>query len=292
MSYEWNSIQDRDTVLHEAAFQGDLERLRSELERNKHSNVNARNRLGCTPLRLAATAGHSECVRHLLWHGASVDIADIKAQTPLFVAIKNRHIDCVRALLEAGANPDGNQSSLCSPAYIAAMDGFADGISELLKYGANPDISQLRLGYFNSTPVYISVAYHHLECFRLLLLAGADPNGGSNIRSTELYSASAQTAYPSLYHATVKHNVEVEYVMLLYDCGASLYRRDGRGLLPCEIDANNECSRYIRQLMPEPRSLLSSCRIIIRRCLGRRRLKLIDRLSLPSKLCKYLSHSI
>ncbi len=113
-------------------------------------------------------------------------------------------------------------------------------LQELLKYGANPDISQLRLGYFNSTPVYISVAYHHLECFRLLLLAGADPNGGSNIRSTELYSASAQTAYPSLYHATVKHNVEVEYVMLLYDCGASLYRRDGRGLLPCEIDANND----------------------------------------------------
>lgn len=118
-----------------------------------------------------------------------------------------------------------------------------------MKYGANPHISQLRLGYFNSTPVYISVAYHHFECFRLLLLGGADPNGGSNIRSTELCSASAQTAYPSLYHATVKHNVEVEYVMLLYDCGASPYRRDGRGRLPHEIDANNDCSRYIRQLM-------------------------------------------
>lgn len=64
-----------------------------------------------------------------MWHGAKVDIADIKAQTPLFVAIKNRHIDSVRALLEAGANANGNQNSLCSPAYIAAMDGFADGIS-------------------------------------------------------------------------------------------------------------------------------------------------------------------
>lgn len=74
-------------------------------------------------------AGHAECVRHLLWHGARVDVADIKAQTPLFVATKNRHIDCVCALLEAGADPNGNQNSLCSPAYIAAMDGFADGIS-------------------------------------------------------------------------------------------------------------------------------------------------------------------
>lgn len=86
------------------------------------------------------SAGHSECVRHLLWHGASVDIADIKAQTPLFVAIKNRHIDCVRALLEAGANPDGNQSSLCSPAYIAAMDGFADGISVRINYSLSQSI--------------------------------------------------------------------------------------------------------------------------------------------------------
>lgn len=304
MSYEFASLHDKDTVLHEAAFQGDIKTLKSELRSLNGSKkllncINSRNRLGCTPLRLAATAGHSECVHLLLSNGAQVDIADIKAQTPLFVAVKNRHIDCARALLEAGAHPDGNRHSLCSPIYIAAMDGFLEGIAELLRFDSNPDISRFCIGYFDSTPVYIAIAYHHFECCRLLLLRGADPCAGPGVRSTTVASFSASASRsstsssncPSLYHAAVKHNVEVEYVALLFDCGASLYQRDSHGRLAYEIDKSNDCSKFIQQLIHDPRSLLSACRIVIRRCLGRRRLKFIENLELPLSLFKYISHT-
>lgn len=74
------------------------------------------------------SAGHSECVRLLVSHGADVNLPDVKAQPPLMMAVKNRHIVCVRELLIAGANPNGDDRSLCSPLYIAAMDGFTDAI--------------------------------------------------------------------------------------------------------------------------------------------------------------------
>ena len=126
---------------------------------------------------------------------------------------------------------------------------FCPPHQELLEYGANPDISQLRIGYFNSTPVYIAIAYHNFECFRTLLLGGADPEGGSG--STSLPPDNSLPPCPSLYHAVVKHNVEIDYVRWLYDCGASLYHRDARGRLACDDGPGvpNECSRYIRQLM-------------------------------------------
>lgn len=73
-------------------------------------------------------AGHLDCVRLLVRHGADVNLPDVKAQPPLMMAVKNHHIDCVRELLNNGANPNGDERSLCSPLYIAAMDGFTDAL--------------------------------------------------------------------------------------------------------------------------------------------------------------------
>ena len=75
-----------------------------------------------------SAAGHVECVRLLVHHGADVNLPDVKAQSPLMMAVKNRHIACVRELLLNGSNPNGDQNSLCSPLYIAAMDGFTEAL--------------------------------------------------------------------------------------------------------------------------------------------------------------------
>ena len=45
-----------DTALHEAAYAGDHEQLKELLyEREHRKHINSKNRLGCTPLRLAAS---------------------------------------------------------------------------------------------------------------------------------------------------------------------------------------------------------------------------------------------
>lgn len=118
---------------------------------------------------------------------------------------------------------------------------------ELLGHGADPDVSQLRLGSHDSTPAYIALVYDRLDCFRALLAAGADPNGTAwgRIRGPTPGGA-------SLCHAAVKHNVRTTYIEILVVSGASLYRRDERGRLACDVvDTDNDCSRLVRQLMGE-----------------------------------------
>ena len=116
------------------------------------------------------------------------------------------------------------------------------------------DSSKIQLGTFASTPLYISVAYHHFDCFRDMLLAGANPDIAGQVfavkrnTSSVLCLAPPKQAHQSLYHAMVKHNVENEYVQLLYDCGASLYIRNEKDQFAFELDQKNECLEFIKHL--------------------------------------------
>lgn len=89
--------------------------------------------LPCTPLRIAATAGHAACVAYLITQGAEVDLVDVKGQTALYVAVVNGHLDCVRILLEAGANPNGSRHHRSTPLYHAARVGRLDILQELIR---------------------------------------------------------------------------------------------------------------------------------------------------------------
>lgn len=59
------------------------------------------NRAGETPLFLA---GHLECVKFILEHGADVNLPNLKESSPLDIASRMGHTLCVRALLKADAN--------------------------------------------------------------------------------------------------------------------------------------------------------------------------------------------
>lgn len=89
--------------------------------------------LPCTPLRIAATAGHAACVAYLIAQGAEVDLVDVKGQTALYVAAVNGHLDCARILLEAGANPNGSRHHRSTPLYHAARVGRLDILQELIR---------------------------------------------------------------------------------------------------------------------------------------------------------------
>lgn len=92
--------------------------------------------LPCTPLRIAATAGHAVCVAYLIAQGAEVDLVDVKGQTALYVAVVNGHLDCVRILLEAGADPNGSRHHRSTPLYHAARVGRLDILQELIRWGS------------------------------------------------------------------------------------------------------------------------------------------------------------
>ncbi len=91
--------------------------------------------LPCTPLRIAAMMGHSECVVYLISQGAAVDLVDVKGQTALYMAVVNGHLECVKILLKAGADPNGSIHHRSTPIYHAAQVGRADILLELIRWG-------------------------------------------------------------------------------------------------------------------------------------------------------------
>ncbi|TSL89878.1 Ribosomal protein S6 kinase alpha-3 [Bagarius yarrelli] len=188
--------------------------------------INSRSGWGipCTPLKTAAAHGHLRCLECLLAHGAEVDSLDVKAQTPLFTAVNGQHLGCVSALLKAGADPNGSQYNNCSPVLNAAKDGNIDILKELLYYGAETNVrAKLPDWASNSTtcrgPLYIAAIYGHLECFKLLLLYGADPD--YNCKEVKALARIKQSN--TVLETCLKYGCQLEYIQLLIDFGANVY---------------------------------------------------------------------
>ncbi|XP_028848100.1 ankyrin repeat and SOCS box protein 1 [Denticeps clupeoides] len=299
--------QCEDMRLHNAAYVGDMATLRRLLEEDSFKQrINEKSVwccgwLPCTPLRIAATAGHSDCVAFLIDRGAEVDLVDVKGQTALYVAVVNGHLDCVRILLEAGADPNGSRHHRSSPGYHAARVGRVDILKELIRFNADVDVnhqlgprplfSARTLNTLVVCPLYISAAYHHLQCFRLLLQAGADPD--YNYTGPVSREALGRGLASCLLDAVLRHGCEPAFVSLLLEHGAN------PALVPWEepdSDAmgrgkvNPEALRLYQEARRVPRRLTHLCRVAVRRAMGKQRLRNITSLPLPDSIKSFLLH--
>lgn len=213
--------------LNQAVFRDDEGLLRDLLSQDRYRRcVNQRSGWGVpvTPLRSAASQGHLRCLELLLAHGAEVDSLDVKAQTPLFTAVAGKHLDCVVALLKAGADPNGSPYNNCSPVLTAAREGDVDILRELLRHGADVDVKpKIPDWASNATacrgPLYISACYGHLECFKLLLQHGANPD--YNCTDEKMLSRIKQPK--TVLEMCLKYGCGPQYIQLLVDFGANVY---------------------------------------------------------------------
>lgn len=254
-------------------------------------SINARSGWGVpvTPLRTAAALGHLRCLELLLEHGAEIDSLDVKAQTPLFTAVSGKHLDCVVALLKAGADPNGSQYNNCSPVLTAAREGDVDVLRELLRFGAEVDVRpKVPEWASNATacrgPLYISAVYGHLDCFKLLLLHGANPN--YNCTDEKMLSRIKQPK--TVLEVCLRYGCGVEYIQLLIDFGADVY------LPTLIIDKTTKQNEALVLLLKErvcPKTLMSQTRLTIRRYLPpANKDSTIDSLDVPLILKNYLKH--
>uniref|UniRef100_A0A8D0HF63 Ankyrin repeat and SOCS box protein 12 n=1 Tax=Sphenodon punctatus TaxID=8508 RepID=A0A8D0HF63_SPHPU len=227
--------------LSRAVSQDEYQILDELLRRERYKRfINSRSGWGVpgTPLRLAASKGHVRCLQVLLGHGADVDSLDVKAQTPLFTAVSNGHLDCVKALLEEGACPSGSIYNNCSPLLTAARDGDINIVQELLGHGAETNVKpRVPEWAANSTacsgPLYLAAVYGHLECFKMLLLYGADPN--YNCTEEKMIARIKQPK--TLLEICLRHGCGVEFIKLLIDFGAKVYLP---GIMEEKISPNSE----------------------------------------------------
>ncbi|XP_073433654.1 ankyrin repeat and SOCS box protein 1 isoform X1 [Dendrobates tinctorius] len=295
--------QCQDTLLHNAACVGDIDTLRTLLQEERflrrinEKSVWCSGWLPCSPLRIAATAGHADCVALLIDFGAQLELVDVKGQTPLFVATENGHLDCVEVLLKAGADPNGSPHNRSSPVYHAARLGHSDILQELIRYGADVDVDRQLLSGSGSTrtltsltctPLYISAAYDNLRCFHLLLQAGANPDYNSWSPVCEAHLARSSPC--CLLEAVLRHGCDKQFVQLLIDFGANLnvLRREPTCGEHARKKVNPEALEVFREAKCLPRTLSSLCRIAVRRTMGKQRLYSISSLPVAPRVIQFL----
>ncbi|ROL40660.1 NF-kappa-B inhibitor alpha [Anabarilius grahami] len=213
--------EDGDTVLHLALIHeqwGVVQCLLEEIVVDKTWTpyLDIQNDLGQTALHLAVIVDRSECVRALLWSGASAEIQERGGNTPLHLAVRELRTECVRELTSCTRTPPEHLSITnyagVSALHLAVHRGNCDIIKMLLEAGA--DANQRDLGSGRS-PLHWAVEGQRSAVVELLLSAGALVNQRSYAGHTPYYCALYRPskevqALLSVYGATYTQDDEEE----------------------------------------------------------------------------------
>lgn len=139
---------------------------------------------GRTPLHIAASKGHEECVLVLLKHACNIHLKDVEGNTAMWDAIAAKHHSIFRILYHWASISDP-----CTAGDLlttAARRNDVAVMKELLKHGMFVD-SKDRHGL---TPIQIAMEENHSEMVELLVMNGADINTEDVHRSSHKFLSS------------------------------------------------------------------------------------------------------
>lgn len=241
------TLPDNTTLLHTAAHAGSVECTRFLIHRN--ANLNARNKQGKTPLELATSHQHPECVEilqlaaslqergytpanygkevfenakkgnHILLTrlvkiGADLTYKDSAGNTALHAAASNRAATCSKILLEAGAEPNVLNNANKTPLQLAVQYGRSATVRALLSANAKITV----IGAHDNAATE-AIQFNQPECLQILLAFSADINTRDNKRRTLLH-LSLLKKEPKLVQILIDHgadpNVSIDDTPLLF----------------------------------------------------------------------------
>ncbi len=168
-SMAYDLVKKSTTPIHDAVEYGCVEIVQDlckELECNK------KDRLGLTPLMIAAEQEADDMVQVLLRHGADVNAVDKDFESALFRASCCGRIETIKALVSNGADLNCTARDGVSSLYIAAVECHYGVVEYLLDNGADPNLEDDE----GCTPLMIAIREQNVEIANLLLSRGADIN--------------------------------------------------------------------------------------------------------------------
>lgn len=146
------------------------------------------------PLRLAIRANKVDSVRILLDHQADPNLPHVHLESALHLAAKSADPEIVQLLVRAGASLNSRDDLSCTPVYKSGRWGNYETAKVLIAVGADLNISSSvdpeDPGW---SPLVAALAETHIECARVLLEGGADPNIMGPDGPALVYAVNAQS---------------------------------------------------------------------------------------------------
>ncbi|KAI3991020.1 hypothetical protein MKX01_026204 [Papaver californicum] len=130
---------------------------------------------GKTPLHIAASNGHEDCVLVLLKHACNVHAQDKYGNTATWDAISNKHHSIFRILYHCSSI--SNSSTAGDLLCLAAKRNDLPTMKELLTHGLSADSKNRQ----HFTAIQIAMMEKHVDMINLLLLNGATIDKADNL---------------------------------------------------------------------------------------------------------------
>jgi len=176
-------------------------------------SANATGPYGETALHTCAHSGKVEAAKVLIAHGASLDAGDSwRGQTPLMWAAAQGHPDMMRALIESGADVNARSTIVAwerqrtseprdkwlppgglTPMLFAAREGCVDCVKVLISAGADPNI----VDPDQYSPLVLALINGHFDVAGALIDAGANLDMQDKVGRTALWAAVDAHTMPS-----------------------------------------------------------------------------------------------
>lgn len=212
-------------TIHDTAVMDDIEKA-DELLQKDPSLLDARDSKGMRPLQYAAKAGNAKMVQYLLDKGAKVS-CDEDEEPPINLTVFGSSIEVAELLLDHGADVNSRDDLDTTPLYEAAGKDAMDFVRLFLARGADPNT----IDSDNEAPIHSAKS---LECVKMLLEAGADPNAKGYFGNTALY----------LWNMPY-----LETVLILHSYGAEIRTRNCQGETPIGYAAASKNSELLDALV-------------------------------------------
>ncbi|XP_034053972.1 serine/threonine-protein phosphatase 6 regulatory ankyrin repeat subunit C-like isoform X1 [Gymnodraco acuticeps] len=147
-----------------------------------------------TPIHVAASNGHSDCLRMMIDYGEEGDltnVADKFGQTPLMLAVLGGHTDCVHFLLEKGALPDAKDKRGSTALHRGAVLGHDDCVCALLQHKASSVCRDVQ----GRTPLHYASSRGHTEILAALVQAAMATDTQNDLLDDKQYTPLHWAAY-------------------------------------------------------------------------------------------------
>jgi ankyrin repeat protein len=165
------------------------------------AELNAQNKNGETPLKIAIVTGHYEAVIILIKNGANINMVS----APLISAAQNGHLEIVKLLLDRDVNVNQSDNNGLGALSFAAHKGYLEIVKLLLDKGANVNQSERN----NFSALSFAIQEGHLEIVKVLLAHGADVNQTTKIGSTALMLAVKQGHLEVIKTLLATHGINI-----------------------------------------------------------------------------------